>query len=165
MSTFTETKAMWQSKSPEYRAYQDAKNRCTNPNSHRWNSHGGRGIKFMFNSFHDFLLVIGKRPDGMSLDRINNDGHYEAGNIRWATPSQQMSNRRNYTRKFRVRNEVAKHYLVTTPNGETISVFNMAEFCREHGLTKSCLHRTITDKYAHKGYRAQYAQGVNNVSI
>ena len=145
------------SKTPEYRAYIDAKHRCTNPNSQRWYTHGGRGIKFLFNNFGEFFEAVGPRPEGMTLDRIDNDGHYEAGNLRWATPSQQCSNRRNYTRKFRVRNEVAKRFIVTTPTGEKVEIFNMAEFCRQHGLTKSCLHRTITDKYAHKGYTAQHA--------
>lgn len=152
----SETKVI-DSRSPEYQAYQDAKHRCTNEGSAKWQGYGARGIKFLFTSFKEFIQVLGPRPDGMTLDRINNDGNYEAGNVRWATASEQMANRRNYTRNFRVRNEVAKHYVVTKPNGETISVFNMAEFCRQHGLTKSCLHRTITDKYAHKGYRAQYA--------
>lgn len=145
------------SKTPEYRAYIDAKSRCTNPNSQRWYTHGGRGIKFLFNNFGEFFEAVGPRPDGLTLDRIDNDGHYEAGNLRWATPSQQVSNRRNYKKKFRVRNEVAKRFVVTTPDGSTLEVFNMAEFCRQHGLTKSTLHQTIKGKYAHKGYRAQYA--------
>jgi len=142
---------------PEYRAYIDAKRRCTNPNSQRWYTHGGRGIKFLFANFEEFLCDVGLRPNGMTLDRIDNDGHYEPGNIRWATPSQQVSNRRNYKKKFRVRNEVAKRFVVTKPDGEKIEVFNMAEFCRQNGLTKSTLHQTIKGKYAHKGYRAQYA--------
>jgi len=151
------TKTTNVSKTPEYRAYQDAKQRCTNPNSGRWYTHGGRGIQFLFNNFGEFFEAVGTRPKGMTLDRIDNDGHYEAGNLRWATPSQQMSNRRNYTRKFRVRNEVAKRFVITTPEGESLEVFNMAEFCRQHGLTKSTLHQTINGKYAHKGYTAQYA--------
>ena len=151
------TKTTTVSNMPEYRAYRDAKSRCTNPNSARWYTHGGRGIKFMFNNFGEFFEAVGSRPEGMTLDRIDNDGHYQVGNLRWATPSQQMSNRRNYTRNFRVRNEVAKQFVITTPNGENISVFNMAEFCRQNGLTKSALHQTIKGKYAHKGYRAQYA--------
>ena len=145
------------SKTPEYRAYIDAKSRCTNPNSQRWYTHGGRGIKFLFNNFGEFFEAVGPRPEGMTLDRIDNDGHYEAGNLRWATPSQQCSNRRNYTRKFRVRNEVAKRFIVTTPTGEKVEIFNMAEFCRQHKLTKAKLHETIKGKYAHKGYTAQHA--------
>jgi hypothetical protein len=151
------TKTTNVSKTPEYRAYQDAKQRCTNPNSGRWYTHGGRGIQFLFNNFGEFFEAVGTRPEGMTLDRIDNDGHYQAGNLRWATPSQQVSNRRNYTRKFRVRNEVAKRFVITTPEGKSLEVFNMAEFCRQHGLTKSTLHQTINGKYAHKGYTAQHA--------
>ena len=147
----------WRSQTPEYRAYIDAKSRCNNPNSGRYYTHGGRGIKFLFNSFDEFFAAVGPRPDGMTLDRIDNDGHYEAGNLRWATPSQQVSNRRRYKKKFRVRNEVAKKFIVTKPDGSTVEIFNMAEFCRQNGLTNSTLHQTIKGKYAHKGYKAQYA--------
>lgn len=147
----------WRSQTPEYRAYIDAKSRCNNPNSQRWYTHGGRGIKFLFSNFDEFFAAVGQRPDGMTLDRIDNDGHYEAGNVRWATPSQQVSNRRKYKKKFRVRNEVAKKFIITKPDGSTVEVFNMAEFCRQNGLNKSCLHRTIKQPYPHKGYIAQYA--------
>lgn len=147
----------WRSQTPEYRAYQDAKQRCTNQNCARYYTHGGRGIKFLFSSFDEFFAAVGPRPDGMTLDRIDNDGHYETGNLRWATPSQQMSNRRRYTRQFRVRNEVAKKFLITTPSGDTLEVFNMAEFCRQNNLRKECLHSTIKNNWSHHGYKAQYA--------
>jgi len=147
----------WRSQTPEYRAYIDAKSRCNNPNSQRWYTHGGRGIKFLFKNFDEFFAAVGERPNGMTLDRINNDGHYEAGNVRWATPSQQVSNRRRYKKKFRVRNEVAKKFIITKPDGSTVEVFNMAEFCRQNGLHRSPLHQTIKGKYTHKGYKAQYA--------
>jgi hypothetical protein len=111
----------------------------------------------LFTNFEEFLCEIGLRPEGMTLDRIDNDGHYAPGNIRWVTPSQQVSNRRNYKKQFRVRNEVAKRFVITKPDGDKIEVFNMAEFCRQNGLIKSNLHQTIKGKYAHKGYRAQYA--------
>jgi hypothetical protein len=151
------TRKKAKSGTPEYRAYIDAKSRCTNPNAVRYYTHGGRGIKFLFTSFDEFITALGPRPEGMTLDRIDNDGHYEPSNVRWATPSQQMSNRRRYTKRFRVRNEVAKKFVITKPDGGTVDIFNMAEFCRQHGLTKSTLHQTINGKYAHKGYRAQYA--------
>src|SRR5271166_4895486 len=83
---------------PEYQIYQTAKDRCTNPNSQRWYTHGGRGILFKFSCFQDFYSEIGPRPSNKySLERINNDGHYEIGNIKWATRSEQQRNKRKYT--------------------------------------------------------------------
>ena len=77
---------------PEYKAYQMAKYRCTNPRCPSFKDYGGRGIEFRFTSFKQFFALLGPRPEGMSLDRIENDGHYEPGNVRWATPSQQQNN-------------------------------------------------------------------------
>lgn len=97
---------------PEVIAYWNAKARCTNPNHPSWDNYGGRGIEFLFNSFEEFIDALktpknptGKRPLGhdakgkalYSLDRLNNDGHYEKGNLRWATKSQQQRNNRGWT--------------------------------------------------------------------
>jgi len=79
---------------PEYRSYSHAKNRCTNPQNLAWENYGGRGIKFRFASFEEFFAELGARPPGTSLDRIDNDGNYEVGNVRWATPEVQANNRR-----------------------------------------------------------------------
>jgi len=79
---------------PEYWAYTAAKARCTDPRSQAWPLYGGRGIRFLFASFEQFLAEIGPRPAGMTLDRTNNDGHYEPGNCRWATRSEQQRNKR-----------------------------------------------------------------------
>jgi hypothetical protein len=79
---------------PEFHAYCDAKQRCTNPNNERWNRYGGRGIKFLLESFEQFIEEIGPRPSPeYSLDRIKTDGDYILGNIRWATLDQQMASR------------------------------------------------------------------------
>jgi len=84
-------------RSPEYQAYLRAKQRC-NPHSNnpKYRKHwSGRGIRFRFSTFECFLAEIGLRPGpGYSLDRINNDGHYEPGNVRWATVLEQRHNRR-----------------------------------------------------------------------
>ncbi len=79
---------------PECTAYNHAKLRCTNPNAQAWENYGGRGIKFLFTSFEQFFAELGPRPEGMTLDRIENDGNYEPGNVRWATPSAQNANKR-----------------------------------------------------------------------
>jgi hypothetical protein len=79
---------------PEYAAYHNAKRRCTSPRAEHYACYGGRGIKFLFTSFGQFFSELGPRPNGMTLDRKDNDGHYESGNVRWATPEQQANNRR-----------------------------------------------------------------------
>lgn len=85
------------SKTVEHNAFRSAKARCTNPNNPAWKDYGGRGIKFLFESFEQFLAELGSRPAGKSLDRFpNNDGNYEPGNVRWATRLEQASNRRPY---------------------------------------------------------------------
>ena len=90
---------------PEYHAYIGAKGRCTNQNDMRWDYYGGRGIKFLFNSFEELIAEIGMRPTkNHSLDRIDNSGNYESGNVRWATWSEQMENRRQYEKPWLIGN-------------------------------------------------------------
>jgi len=92
------------SSTSEYAAYQDAKRRCINPQYQAYADYGGRGIKFLFPSFEQFFAELGKRPEGRTLDRINNEGHYERGNVRWATWSEQSRNQRPRTRKTHCKN-------------------------------------------------------------
>jgi len=82
--------------SPEYDAYHHAKNRCTDPKNCNWKYYGGRGIQFRFTRFEQFYAELGPRPAGKTLDRINNDGHYEPGNVRWATRQEQIANQRHF---------------------------------------------------------------------
>ena len=76
------------------------KARCLNPKNPRYKDYGGRGITIFpgwINDFPTFKKYIdqnlGPRPKGQTLDRINNDGNYEPGNLRWAPPSVQQQNK------------------------------------------------------------------------
>lgn len=82
--------------SPTYRSWITMKTRCDNPNMKYYYNYGGRGISYCkrWKSFENFLEDMGNRPEGTSLDRINNDGNYEASNCRWATRNEQNKNRR-----------------------------------------------------------------------
>lgn len=85
--------------SPEFTAWQGMKRRCLdNPRSKDWPNYAGRGIRICDEWLHDFpqfLIDVGLKPSPeLSLDRINNNGNYEPGNVRWATQSQQAFNRR-----------------------------------------------------------------------
>jgi hypothetical protein len=81
--------------SPEYTAFRAAQKRCRWKGDSNFANYGGRGIKFLFHSFTQFLKEIGRKPSPKHvLDRIDNNGHYQSGNVRWATRSQSVKNRR-----------------------------------------------------------------------
>jgi hypothetical protein len=76
------------------------KARCYNPKATGYKNYGGRGIKVCKRwrqSFRAFLEDMGDRPEGMTLDRKDNNGPYKKNNCRWATPAQQRQNQRHST--------------------------------------------------------------------
>lgn len=83
---------------PIYVSYYEARTRCTNPKRPEWKNYGGRGIEFRFNSVQEFAdHMLPLWFEGATLDRIDNDGHYELGNVQWATMLEQAQNRRKRT--------------------------------------------------------------------
>lgn len=107
-------------KTPEYRIWRNIKTRCTNQNNVAYPLYGGRGISLYepwAKSFEAFLADVGLRPSpSLTLDRINNDGNYEPGNVRWATPKEQANNRR--TRVNSVCGRCGKPYDYIRPSGQ-----------------------------------------------
>ena len=91
-------------KHPYYQRWINMNDRCANPNHAQFHDYGGRGITICPAwskeagpvDFCDWIEAnLGPCPEGMTLDRYpNNDGHYEPGNVRWATRQQQLDNRR-----------------------------------------------------------------------
>lgn len=93
--------------------------RCYNPKDRSYPRYGGRGIA-VCERWHDLLQFVGdvgERPAGLTLGRINNDGNYEPGNVRWEAPTQQANNRRS-SRLATIQGATKTH----------------AQWCREFGV-------------------------------
>lgn len=93
---------------PEFTSWKKMKARCYNPRNEWFHRYGGRGIQVcqsLRDSFVAFLALLGPRPAGKTVDRIDNNGHYSCGtcsecfsnnwpmNVRWATVDEQNSNK------------------------------------------------------------------------
>lgn len=86
-------------RSPTWMAWRSMIQRCTYPSQQSYPRYGGRGIRVCDrwrHSFAAFLEDMGERPEGMTLGRVDNDGHYEPDNCRWETSRQQASNKRQW---------------------------------------------------------------------
>lgn len=101
---------MTKKENPAYICYTQAKQRCINPNSISYKNYGAKGILFLYTSFEDFLKDVGERPSkNHTLDRINNLGNYEPGNVRWATWIEQANNRKKPKSSFGITGVHRKH--------------------------------------------------------
>lgn len=84
-------------RTPEYRAWQEMKRRCTDPCRPYYKHYGGRGITVCerWLTYNNFLADMGRKPHSKtSLDRINNEGNYEPSNCRWTDGTTQRLNQR-----------------------------------------------------------------------
>ena len=92
-----------------YNIWKNMNRRCSDSNSKDYKNYGGRGIRLRFKSFSEFYAYVTESlkvdPRGLTIDRIDNDGHYEEGNVRFVT---QAVNNRNRRRKEGENHEVEK---------------------------------------------------------
>lgn len=118
-----------QNRTVEYATWVKIKCRCQNPSDISYENYGGRGIRICdrwSDSFESFLADMGRRPKNTSIDRIDNNGHYEPGNCRWASIKIQSRNKRT--------NVMVSH------NGQTKTV---AEWAEAIGIGYFTLHSKI----------------------
>lgn len=84
---------------PEYISWNAMKNRCENEKAHSYSDYGARGIRVHESwrtSFETFLNDVGPRPGPRhQLGRIDNEGNYEPGNVKWETAKENCNNRRS----------------------------------------------------------------------
>jgi hypothetical protein len=117
------------------------KYRCENPAHDSYPGYGGRGIKVCerwqdFGVFaSDIELEIGPRPPRMTLDRIDNNGNYEPGNIRWASPTLQNRNKRSTAK---LSDGDVSVCLPRWQAGESVSAL-----AREYGVHNSTMNRRL----------------------
>lgn len=98
---YNRTKKVWsyidnRSKTKLYRVYYAMLGRCNDPKCKVYHYYGGRGIKCLFSNFEEFRdwALANGYEDGLTIDRINNDGNYEPNNCRWVPMSVNHENRR-----------------------------------------------------------------------
>lgn len=91
-------KNSYEDRFPElYNKFKSMRSRCNNPNNSQYKNYGGRGIKCLFNDgfvkFVEYCLSVGWKT-GLQIDRIDNNGNYEPGNIRFVSRKTNVRNRR-----------------------------------------------------------------------
>ena len=134
--------------SSTYVSWFGMKARCQNPNKSQFKYWGARGVKVCdrWQDFANFLADMGERPEGTTLDRIDNNGNYEPGNCRWVTLKEQRRNRRDQKNQ--------KLFIAMNEQGTMIASNNQHEFARQHGLDQGNIAKCLNGKYkSHGGWR------------
>lgn len=139
------------SKTYLYNLWMGINQRCYNKNAKSYPRYGGRGIKVLEEwrnnpeSFFAWILDnLGERLSGYSLDRIDNDGDYAPGNLRWANDSTQMTNRR----RLKVKRVLA--------NGDVVIYSSTEEAAKDLGMSVKWVRNLCNIGYRKKSERWEY---------
>lgn len=132
------------SRSKTYHVWRSMKCRCLNPKNASFANYGGRGITFCdrWSDFSNFVADMGEAPDGLSIERNNNNGNYEPGNCRWATRKEQARNKSTNRR--------------VTRDGITRTLVEWSEVL---GICRGTLQTRVTQRYNDSELLAPLRQG------
>ena len=139
---------------PMYPTWKAMMHRCYDPKHVGYRNYGGRGIT-VCEPWHNpaayitwIEINLGSRPDGCSLDRIDNDRGYEPGNLRWSSRSVQTRNQRSENRRRGsakvtavLTEDIVRECRLRAASGEQLGAL-AAEF----GVSKPTMHKAITGK-------------------
>jgi hypothetical protein len=127
------------SRHPTYGSWWKMCDRCTNPDCERYKDYGGRGITVCdrwLESFQNFVDDMGIRPAGLTLDRIDVNGHYEQSNCRWADAITQARNKRPNKNSLKTK----------CPLGHALVAGNLEPYALTRGMRKCIECRKIRDR-------------------
>lgn len=148
-----------------YSVYANIKYRCYNENHHEFYNYGGKGIRMCdewlgengFSSFYKWALDNGYK-DGLTIDRIDENGNYEPSNCQWITRSENTI-KANKTCQHRKADNGT--YFGISPNGEYYEFDNAAEFGRNNNLSPAMIRNVANGKNKiHKGWRFGFVNEV-----
>ena len=114
------------SMTPTYCTWRNMIARCINSKRKDFKKYGGRGIKVCgrwLNSLKNFLEDMGEKPEGLTIERFNNNGDYEPNNCKWATLGEQSRNKRVNSRQY--------WFYGRGPTGEMVIDNNQSRFLQE----------------------------------
>lgn len=146
------------SKTKLYGVYANMKYRCYNPNANEYKNYGGKGIRVCddwlnddgFVKFYVWAINNGYQ-EGLSIDRINENGNYEPSNCQWLSISENTA-KANKTCQHRKANK--GDYYGIFPDGKRYVFSNANQFAKEHDLLANCARQVANKlKKTHKGWK------------
>jgi hypothetical protein len=135
-----------------YNTWLNIINRCLDPKHNQYKNYGERGISIYSDwvdspvQFIEWIKKnLGERPVGYSIDRIDNDGNYTPGNLRWATSSQQSKNRRNSSGDLHPQSKLDKTTVEVIRVRYAAGDVSQAALAREYGVNQHTIWAVINN--------------------